>query len=500
MMPTIKADRITERIDAITRIPNDYRTPTPPIPRSVKVELTARCDFNCFFCATAKKLRRKADIDESFYRRIVAELRDAGVEELGVFYLGESFLCPWLSEAIRYAKQDCGFPYVFLTTNGRLATPDRVAACMAAGLDSLKFSFNNADPEQFQAVTQVRGKDFFSIIENIKSARRIRDENGFHCGLYASSIQYDGEQFRKMEAAVNEIRPYVDEHYWLPLYGQAGLMLGTGGTVPVAGNPGRLGALRAPIPCWSIFTEGHITFDGRLSACCFDHDGRFTMGDLMNQTFVEAWASFDFQRLRAPAFARRRLRHSLRKLHRVSKVEQSTSSRESFARRFSSCAATANVSDRSVCSRRRNSRSSFHSLNNRAPHPFQSAVIANRLHRSPIQLDRYGVDVAQVEAALCGHKRPRVGNSIDEATQGSAIGCTPDLHFVVLAHDPSHFEFRKLHGPQRSGQRRVEASRDRAVVLSHDADNQAYEERRLVDENEALPVLDHEDVAVPITQ
>ena len=43
-------------------------------------------------------------MDEGFFRRIVREMREAGVEELGVFYLGESFLCPWLAEAIRYAK------------------------------------------------------------------------------------------------------------------------------------------------------------------------------------------------------------------------------------------------------------------------------------------------------------------------------------------------------------------------------------------------------------
>ena len=63
----------------------------------MKIELTARCDFNCFFCATAKRLRRKADIEAEFFRRIVREMREAGVEELGVFYLGESFLCPWLA-------------------------------------------------------------------------------------------------------------------------------------------------------------------------------------------------------------------------------------------------------------------------------------------------------------------------------------------------------------------------------------------------------------------
>lgn len=289
---------ITQRIDAITKIPPDYRSTAPPIPRSVKIELTARCDFNCFFCATAKKLRHKADMDRAFFERIVREMRQAGVEELGVFYLGESFLCPWLPEAIQYAKQDVGFPYVFLTTNGRLATPDRVQACMDAGLDSLKFSFNNADAQQFADVTQVKPVDFYRVVENIKAARRVRDEGGYRCGLYASSIRYDGEQLVRMQAAVDEILPFVDEHYWLPLYGQAGLTSGAGGTVPVAGNPGRLDAMRDPIPCWAIFTEGHITYDGRLSACCFDHDGRFTMGDLTTTSFVEAWNSLCFAQLR----------------------------------------------------------------------------------------------------------------------------------------------------------------------------------------------------------
>jgi len=27
----------------------------------------------------------------------------------------------------------------------------------------------------------------------------------------------------------------------------------------IAGNQGRVGALREPLPCWSAFTEGHIT-------------------------------------------------------------------------------------------------------------------------------------------------------------------------------------------------------------------------------------------------
>ena len=58
------------------------------------------------------------------------------------------------------------------TTNGRLATPDRVEACMRAGLDSLKFSFNFSDPQQFHDVTRVRASDFWTVEQNLREARR----------------------------------------------------------------------------------------------------------------------------------------------------------------------------------------------------------------------------------------------------------------------------------------------------------------------------------------
>lgn len=291
---------ITERVDAITRIPEDYRSAVPPCPKSVKIELTALCDFKCFFCATGFKLRHKADMDFDFLCRLLVEMREAGVEEIGMFYLGESFLYKRLPEAIAYARE-LGYPYIFLTTNGRLATPDRVKACMEGGLDSLKFSFNWADPAQCKEITGVDA--FEKVVANITAACEVRDEvearTGHRCGVYASSIKYDGEQQARMEKAVERIRPYLDTHYWLPLYGQAGLTAGVRGTTPVAGNVGRLNNMRDPLPCWSVFTEGHVTYDGKLAACCFDHDGRFDMGDLNDTPFMEAWRSQPFQALRA---------------------------------------------------------------------------------------------------------------------------------------------------------------------------------------------------------
>ena len=273
---------ITERIDGITRIDEAHRDTIIPVPRSVKIELTNACDFKCFFCATSRGLRRKGHMDFELFKRIAGEAREAGVEELGMFYLGESMLYPQIVEAVEYAKQTLKFPYVFLTSNARMATANKVKKLMLAGLDSLKWSFNSANAEQMEEITGVNAWAAVNVNIRMAMLRRIevKQKTGHHCGLYASSILYDGEQGERMKEAVKKILPYIDQHYWLPLYNQGGHTETAGrekGLAPTAGNQGRLGHLVPSLPCWAVFTEGHVTYDGKLSACCFDHKADWTM-------------------------------------------------------------------------------------------------------------------------------------------------------------------------------------------------------------------------------
>jgi hypothetical protein len=285
---------IAQRLRAITHIEGAARSITPPVPKSARVEISGACDLHCFFCASHKHPREPAEMSPELYMRLARELRDAGVEQLGLFHIGESFLCEWLPDAIRYAKDVCGYPYVFLTTNGVSATPERVRSALLAGLDSLKFALNWADPWQFQAVTRAPAAEFESVLRNLEAARSIRDdvrhETGHRCALYASSLCYDGEQRTRMAAVLRDVEPCVDQHYWLPLLGHWGL--------PDARQAGRPVPVKE-LPCWPLFTEAHITRDGKLSACGLDASSRFHMADLTTTAFVEAWHSTAFQTLRA---------------------------------------------------------------------------------------------------------------------------------------------------------------------------------------------------------
>lgn len=293
---------ITDRIDNITRIPDNYRTPTPPPPKSVKIEITGKCNYRCGFCPLMTRSVKGKDMDWNLFKKIASEIKSLGIEEVGVFFMGESFTNVMLLVAsITYLK-NLDIPYVFLTSNASLASPIAVSKCMESGLDSLKWSCNISDKEQFKKIVGVNENVFDETFKNIKSAWEIREKYGYKTKLYASSIRYDDEQLNKMQEILEEkIKPYVDQHYWLPLYSMGSLALSNEqklGLKPIAGNPGRYDNPVAPIPCWTLFTETHIMSDGRMTGCCADATGQWVMGDLKTQSFMETWHSNEFKTLR----------------------------------------------------------------------------------------------------------------------------------------------------------------------------------------------------------
>lgn len=285
---------ITKRIDHTTAIQSEYAKTIVPAPKSVKISLDDNCQFRCKFC-TSRLQPDKCQMDWNLFTALIDELVIEGAEEIGLFYIGEPFLAVNLPRAVRYCKEN-GIQYVFLTTNGHLATKDKVEILMQEGLDSLKWSFNYADGWQIKAVAGVSPRTYEKIVQNMKDAFEVRNTKGYACRLYASSIMFDGDQGERMKGAVERVRPFVDEHYWLPCFsfgGQANY-----GNV-VAGNPGRLDNPREPLPCWAVFKEGHVTASGKVSLCCFDSHERWIVGDLRTESFMECWNSDKAQALRA---------------------------------------------------------------------------------------------------------------------------------------------------------------------------------------------------------
>jgi hypothetical protein len=230
------------------------------------------------------------------------------VEEIGLFYLGESFMAPdLLVKACHWVKKELGFPWVFLTSNAVNADRDVVEDLFVAGLDSLKWSCNSGTCDQFMEMCGGRPLQWGAHMTNIKDAWKRRNRGNYNTILSASSIQYGPEQRGEMQQFLDDnVIPYVDRHYWLPMYSMSmyreKVRRDTGYTSSI-GNMGRIDEdtqlpNRNPLPCWAAFTEGHVRADGGLSACCFGSDDRFDMGKLDGGTFMSQWNSKKFEALR----------------------------------------------------------------------------------------------------------------------------------------------------------------------------------------------------------
>ena len=75
---------ITERIDNTTRIPAAYLKGSPPAPKSVKIEISPRCNYRCGFCALrTREVQPKWDMDFGLFKRVTRLKSPKSMSHLG---------------------------------------------------------------------------------------------------------------------------------------------------------------------------------------------------------------------------------------------------------------------------------------------------------------------------------------------------------------------------------------------------------------------------------
>lgn len=261
--------------------------------RKMLVEVSNMCNHQCIFCANKDMTRKRGKIDTSFLEHILKEAYGEGIRQVGFYTTGEPLINQDLAEYIRKAK-NIGFTYIYITTNGRLALLEKMKELSEADLDSVKFSINAIDREEYKLI---HGADDFDIvINNIKDLIQWRNVNKVKLKIMVSYIatRYTQRPLKEIELF---FKPLCDEIAVMPVTNAGGL--NAAGMKYLSCEDGIYEFEAAlHLPCHYLFDTVTVTYEGYLTACCIDFQNYLAYADLKETTLKDAWNNETIRKLR----------------------------------------------------------------------------------------------------------------------------------------------------------------------------------------------------------
>ena len=273
---------------------NDVLREDPPFPRNMMVELTNACNHACIFCTSAHMTRKIGRIDGALLDRLLVEGRDMGVEEVGFYTTGDPFVDKRLEQFVARAKE-LGYRYMYISTNGGLASPERAKAAIDAGLTSIKFSINAGSRETYKLI---HGKDEWDkILENLRFISEYLKTLDRPLSLFVTSIvtKQSADEKDALRQAVGDL---VDEISFCPVHDQNGPMAQAMSMLATTSEQENAAALTGAGTCMMVFNRLHVTFEGHVTLCCADYQNYLTVADLNDVTLQDAWLSETFRDIR----------------------------------------------------------------------------------------------------------------------------------------------------------------------------------------------------------
>ena len=249
------------------------------LPDIVQIESTNLCNAKCVFCPRDEMHRRQGVMEFDLFAKIVDECAALGITHVRVHNYGEPFLDRQLVDKVRYAKSK-GIAEVGMISNGSLITEEIARGMIEAGLDAINISVDASGKEVFER-TRVN-LNYDDVIRNIRTLARLRAESErTHPKLILSFVRQgntpDEEAFIREWSAVADKVHVTDLHNWA-------------GTLHTTSD--------VRYPCYRLWQTFTVLWDGRVSLCCADFDGRHVLGDLRTSTIAQVWNSPAYRAVR----------------------------------------------------------------------------------------------------------------------------------------------------------------------------------------------------------
>ena len=260
----------------------------PDFPRIIDIEATSACNFGCLMCPTGNlSLKRRADfLHPNLFSTIVDQCapHKTGLRFIG---WGEPLLHGQLENFIEKASGKGLMTHV--NTNGSLMGEETARALMAAGLSSLKFSFQGVDAKSYR---EMRRAEFDDLIETMRMVKTARGRRKLPWLQVSTSTTY--ETAEQIEEFVDLVTPFVDQvnvgHTTFDFMDMDAVRLKPDEKDMLERLAGlQSGKKEHPKPCPEVYDKLSVHADGSVRVCCNDFNGVTDLGNVRDTPIKEMW-------------------------------------------------------------------------------------------------------------------------------------------------------------------------------------------------------------------
>lgn len=232
-------------------------------PLKINIESSTGCNARCTFCPRYDMTRPMGSMGDELFHKIIEEGIAWGVTRYSPFMNGDPFVFPRIWEWLDYMQERK--LKVSLYTNGEFIDVDRLARYN--NIEYIDFSINAATPETHKKIMRMQGDKFDLVVKHYKEAK-----TKLKCFVRASLI--------KTEDNIEEIDKFRE------MFGRV-KVCGFGNWT--GDRHSKLERKGKRVPCYPLFSQMYILWDGRVVPCCMDYDGKQILGDANKELLKDIW-------------------------------------------------------------------------------------------------------------------------------------------------------------------------------------------------------------------
>ncbi len=275
-LPTIYASRLVQNV---------YH----PKLKTVYLELTNKCNLRCEMCNWQAR-KKTGYISRSLFESCIDQFSDMELETINLEFGGESLLHPDFKTLLKYAidKRDHGkIGYVGWTDNGMLFNESISNLAVSLNVDWINFSLDGVG----QVNDNIRVGSKYSIIE--KNIKYLLEKRGSSKKpkVLLNMVDHKKNEDQKSEF-FREWASLVDEIELLPCI----LQDNTWENEEIISQ--NLRTIPPPMFCKIPLNTMIISWDGKVTYCCFDTRFKTVLGDATKESIQQIWNGSKYQKVR----------------------------------------------------------------------------------------------------------------------------------------------------------------------------------------------------------